>query len=175
MNLPFKHPRPNKPKDIFRKETIETLGIPAMSERETSDMSRHGEVLRWSSESEEDTQLQSTRHRKDNSAWGKRTEKELAAIEKRAADKTKPTSSECSNHINIEEGSDDERPIVQTLNKGQPKFGLLSIGTEIMRQFETGLFIGTVKSYDKKEDLYVIEYSDGDAEEYAKEEYIYAY
>ncbi len=55
MNLPFKHPRPNKPKDIFRKETIEAQGIPAMSGRETSEMSRHGEVLRWSSESEEDT------------------------------------------------------------------------------------------------------------------------
>ncbi len=53
-------------------------------------------------------------------------EKELAAIEKRAADKTKPTNSECSNQINIEEDSDDERPIVQTLNKGQPKFGLLN-------------------------------------------------
>jgi hypothetical protein len=65
MNLPFKHPRPNKPKDIFRKEIIEALGISAISEREASEMSRHGEVLRWSSESEEDTQLQSTKHRKD--------------------------------------------------------------------------------------------------------------
>ncbi len=37
-----------------------------------------------------------------------------------------PLTSECSNQINIEEDSDDERPIVQTLNKGQPKFGLLN-------------------------------------------------
>ncbi len=36
-------------------------------------------------------------------------------------------------------------------------------------------FVGTVKSYNIKEDLYKIEYSDGDAEEYDKEEYIYAY
>jgi hypothetical protein len=46
-------------------------------------MARHGEVLRWSSDSEQDTQLQTTRmHRKDNSAWGKRMEKELAAVER---------------------------------------------------------------------------------------------
>jgi hypothetical protein len=40
-------------------------------------------------EKEKDTQLQTTRHRKDNSAWGKTMEKELAAIERRAADTTK--------------------------------------------------------------------------------------
>jgi hypothetical protein len=44
-----------------------------------------------------------------------------------------------------------------------------------MSQFESGLFVGTVKSSDKKEDLYKIEYSDGDVEEYDKEEFIYAY
>jgi hypothetical protein len=129
MNLPFKQPRPNKnkPKDIFRKETIEALGISVMSASERS---------------EEDTQLQSTKHRKDNSAsaWGKRMEKELAAIEKRAADKTKLGNSEHRNQTEIGQDSDDERPIVETLNKGQPKFGLLSIGTEVMRQFESGLF-----------------------------------
>ncbi len=35
-------------------------------------------------EKEKDTQLQTKRHRKDNSAWGKTMEKELAAIERRA-------------------------------------------------------------------------------------------
>ncbi len=44
-------------------------------------------------------------------------------------------------------------PIVKTLAKGQQKFGLLSIGTELMRQFDSGLYHGTVRSYDKKEDL----------------------
>ena len=121
-----------------------------MSEREADEVARHGEVLRWSSESEEDTQVLSTVHRKDNSAWGKRMEKELTAIEKRAADKTKLANSEGSKQTESGPDSDDERPIVQTLNKGQPKFGLLSIGTEVMRQFESGLFIGTVKSYNKK-------------------------
>jgi hypothetical protein len=48
-----------------------------MSEREANEVARHGEVLRWSSESEEDTQVLSTVHRKDNSEWGKRMEKEL--------------------------------------------------------------------------------------------------
>ena len=40
-------------------------------------------------EKEKDTQLQTKRHRKDNSAWGKTMEKELAAIERRAAGITK--------------------------------------------------------------------------------------
>jgi hypothetical protein len=134
------------------------------------------EVSRWSSESEEDTQLQSTKHRKDNSAWGKRMEKELAAIERRAAEKAKHADSEGNEETAIEAESEDERPIVQTLHKAQPKFRLLSIGTEIMKQFHSGLFVGTVKGYDKTEDLlYKIEYSEGDREEYDKEEFIYAY
>jgi hypothetical protein len=165
MSLPFKHPRPNKPKDIFRKEIIEALGIPAMSEREASEMSRHGEVLRWSSESEEDTQLQSTKHRKDNSTWGKQMEKELGAIERRVAEKTTQANSGGNEETASVAESEDERPIVETLNKAQPKFVLLSIGTEVMKQFESGLFVGTVKAYVKKEDLYKIDYSDGDREE----------
>jgi hypothetical protein len=96
MHLPFKKPRPNKPHDVF--ESVHTLaGIRVLSEREADEVARHGEVLRWSgSESEEDTQVVSTVHRKDNSAWGKRMEKELAAIEKRAAEKTKLGNSEDS-------------------------------------------------------------------------------
>jgi hypothetical protein len=146
-----------------------------MSEREADEAATHGDVLRWSSESQEDTQVFSTVHRKDNSAWGKRMEKELTAIEKRAADKTKLGNSEGSKQTESGQDSDDERPIVQTLDKGLPKFGLLSIGTEIMKQFESGLFVDTVKAYDRKEDLYKIEYSDGDREEFDKEEFIYAY
>ena len=147
-----------------------------MSEREANEVARHGEVLRWSSsDSEGETQLVSTVHRKDNSEWGKRMEKELAAIEKRALEKTQLGNSEGSKETESGQDSDDERPIVQTLNKDQPKFGLLSIGTEVMKQFESGLFIGTVKGYFKKEDLYKIEYSDGDIEDYDKAEYIYAY
>ncbi len=44
-----------------------------------------------------------------------------------------------------------------------------------MRQFDCGLFHGTVRSYDKKEELYRIEYSDGNIEDFDKEEFIYAY
>ena len=40
-------------------------------------------------EKEKDTQLQTTRHRKNNSAWGKTMENELAAIERRAEGTTK--------------------------------------------------------------------------------------
>ncbi len=53
-----------------------------------------------------------------------------------------------------------------------PKLGLLGIGTEVMRQFAEGLFVGTVQSYDRKDSLYKILYSDGDMDE---KEYVYAY
>ncbi len=74
MNQPFKKPRPNKPKDIF--ESVHALaGIKMMSEseREANEVATHGEVLRWSSDSEgeEGIQVFSTVHRKDNAAWGK--------------------------------------------------------------------------------------------------------
>ncbi len=82
--------------------------------------------------------------------YTEKTTRHGETIEKRAADKTKLANSEGSKQTESGPDSDDERPIVQTLNKGQPKFGLLSIGTEVMRQFESGLFIGTVKSYNKK-------------------------
>ncbi len=56
-----------------------------------------------------------------------------------------------------------------------PKLGLLGIGTEVMRQFDEGLFVGTAQSYDRKTDLYKILYSNGDGEDMDQEEYIYAY
>jgi hypothetical protein len=102
-------------------------------------------------------------------------EKELGAIERRAAEKTTQADSGGNEETASVAESEDERPIVETLNKAQPKFGLLSIGTEVMKQFESGLFVGTVKAYAKKEDLYKIEYSDGDREEYDKAEFIEAY
>ena len=43
-----------------------------------------------------------------------------------------------------------------------PKLGLLAIGTEVMRQFSAGLFMGTVQSYNSKDGLYKIVYTDGD-------------
>ncbi len=99
----------------------------------------------------------------------------LQSNERRAAEKTKHADSEGNKETGTGAESEDDMPIVQTLNKAQPKFGLLSIGTEVMKQFESDLFVGTVKAYVKKEDLYKIEYSDGDREEYDKEEFIYAY
>ncbi len=56
-----------------------------------------------------------------------------------------------------------------------PKLGLLGIGTEVMRQFDAGLFVGTAQSYDRKDKLYKILYSDGDMEDMDQEEYVYAY
>ena len=61
------------------------------------------------------------------------------------------------------------------MKKITPKLGLLGIGTEVMRQFDEGLLVGTVQSYDRKESLYKILYSDGDMEDMDEEEYVYAY
>ena len=77
-------------------------------------------------------------------------------------------------------------PIAETLQSNEestapstvimtPKLGLLGIGTEVMRQFSAGLFMGTVQSYNSKDGLYKIEYTDGDREDMDEPEYIYAY
>ncbi len=57
----------------------------------------------------------------------------------------------------------------------KPKLGLLDIGTEVMRQFDAGLVLGTVLVFNSKDGLYKIEYSDGDREDMDEDEYIYAY
>jgi hypothetical protein len=60
--------------------------------------------------------------------------------------------------------SEDETEMPETGVVMTPKLGLLGIGTEVMRQFDEGLFVGTVQSYDRKTDFYKILYSDGDGE-----------
>ena len=107
-----------------------------LSEREADEMASHGEVLRYS-DSEEDTQFFSTESEKRELAGivnreateiaeaAKEMEIELAEIEAEF-EKAKETEIEV-------EDSDDDRPIVQTLHKDEPKFGLLSIGTEVMK------------------------------------------
>jgi hypothetical protein len=71
--------------------------------------------------------------------------------------------------------SEDETVMPETGVHMRPKMGLLGIGTEVMRQFDEGLFVGTVQSYDRKTDLYKILYSDGDGEDIDEQEYVYAY
>ena len=71
--------------------------------------------------------------------------------------------------------SQDETESPDTGMGMTPKLGLLGIGTEVMRQFDEGLFVGTVQSYDRKTDLYKILYSDGDGEDMDQQEYVYAY
>ena len=80
---------------------------------------------------------------------------------------------------------DDNIPIAETLDSDEdftaptsvmtPKLGLLGIGTEVMRQFDAGLFLGTVISFNSKDGLYKIEYTDGDREDMDEPEFIYAY
>ena len=76
------------------------------------------------------------------------------------------------------EGSDNDEDyttLPDTNEKMSPKLGLLGIGTEVMKQFDDGLFVGTVQSYNRKDSLYEIKYSDGDMEDMDEEEYVYAY
>jgi hypothetical protein len=76
------------------------------------------------------------------------------------------------------EGSDNDEDyttLPDTNEKMSPKLGLLGIGTEVMKQFDAGLFVGTVQSYNRKDSLYKIKYSDGDMEDMDEEEYVYAY
>ena len=58
------------------------------------------------------------------------------------------------------------------------KFGALAIGETVCRIFgEHGIFYGVIKAYRKegKQELYTVEYSDGDAEDLDEKEYNYAY
>ena len=77
-------------------------------------------------------------------------------------------------------------PIAETLQSNEestapstvsmtPKLGLLGIGTEVMRQFDAGLFWGTVQAFNSKDGLYKIEYTDGEREDMDEAEFIYAY
>ena len=70
---------------------------------------------------------------------------------------------------------EEDTQLPDTNEKQTPKLGLLGIGTEVMRQFDAGLFVGTVHSYDRKDKLYKILYSDGDMEDMDETEYVYAY
>jgi hypothetical protein len=71
--------------------------------------------------------------------------------------------------------SEDETQIPETGVVTTPQLGLLGIGTEVMRQFDKGLFLGTVRRYVRNTDLYKILYSGGDGEDMDQKEYVYAY
>jgi hypothetical protein len=70
---------------------------------------------------------------------------------------------------------EDYTPLSETVNNMKPKLGLLGIGTEVMKQFDAGLFLGTVLVFNSKDGLYKIEYTDEDREDMDEDEYIYAY
>ena len=71
--------------------------------------------------------------------------------------------------------SDSEEEFTPLSTTMKPKLGLLGIGTEVMRQFDAGLFLGTVLSFNSKDGLYKIEYTDGEREDMDEAEFIYAY
>jgi hypothetical protein len=85
------------------------------------------------------------------------------------------TKEKATDIVEEEVSSDDELLLPETGVQMSPKMGLLGIGTEVMRQFDEGLFTGTVQSYDRKTNLYKILYSDGDGEDVEEDEYVYAY
>jgi hypothetical protein len=139
-------------------------------------------------------------HRKDNSEWGKRMEKELGRIEKRQQ-KTAETSSPNVINGEVMTRSDEERipimedslPISQTLtktteiltNEDEVKennetvaapVGDKAIGEKIARDFgELGVFRGYVYKVETERGrhYYNVKYEDEDMEEWDESQYIY--
>jgi hypothetical protein len=139
-----------------------------------------------------------TAHRKDNSAWGKTMEKELAQIEKRQQAKvqSKPDTVTPSLDVNSdseedslpiaqtiqaskEDSDDDNLPIAKTLRGSKHSDAL---GKIIAKHFgEQGTFTGEVVGveYDSEDEaqeapFYVVQYDDGDREDMTEEELSYA-
>ncbi len=136
-----------------------------MSEREATEMSRHVEVLRCSSDSEEDgVPIANTvqEQDKDSDVWVPTTDTQamLAAAEKKAIE--------------------DEAIFadVKAIPEGQEAVGVAA-GVGIARDFEKdlGVFIGEVKHVraQRKRHVYHVQYEDGDSEDFDLEEYQFAY
>jgi hypothetical protein len=135
------------------------------------------------------------RHRKDNSEWGKRMEKELAQIEKRTEAAVKKTAStkDCEREADVGVQKAIELPIIETIEKEnlgassstEPKASnkhTSALGKRVAKDFgKLGVFFGVVQSveYDtddagEEKPFYVVEYTDGDREDYSDNELEFA-
>jgi hypothetical protein len=128
-------------------------------------------------------------HRKDNSAWGKRMEKELGQIERRQQAKdggSNPTvipyirgikvmsareADECAEFGEVLRWSEDEEGIPNLFQKGHS-----NLGKECAKYFEAVLHYGTVTEVipRRKGYYYKITYEDGDQEDMDEGELIFA-
>jgi hypothetical protein len=133
-------------------------------------------------------------HRKDNSEWGKRMEKELAQIDKRKEKKQKEAAIPKTKLLSEREAdemarngdvttwsSDSEgdtvaiKDTIQKKTNTTPEVGQhKDVGMKIARDFgKKGVFLGEVvlavecdsEDIAKNEDIYVVEYTDGDRED----------
>jgi hypothetical protein len=117
-------------------------GIKMMSEREADECARHGEVLNWSPDSEEMLKSASkdmSDSEEDNIPFSRLQEKMSVR------DKTATTKTQVPKLI----------------------FGEACIGHLILKQFETGVFKGTVMTATKQRGRYIyhVIYEDGDSED----------
>ncbi len=128
-------------------------------------------------------------HRKDNSEWGKRMEKQLGQIEGRQQAKegvSKPTvipfipgvkmmsereADECAQFGEVLRWSEDEENIPELFVKGHGNLGKI-----VAKFFETVLHVGTVTEVipRRKGFYYKVTYGDGDQEDMDEEELIHA-
>ncbi len=128
-------------------------------------------------------------HRKDNSEWGKRMEKQLGQIEGRQQAKeggSKPTvipfipgikmmsereADECAQFGEVLRCSEDEENIPELFVKGHGNLWKI-----VAKFFETVLHVGTVTEVipRRKGFYYKVTYGDGDQEDMDEEELIYA-
>jgi hypothetical protein len=120
------------------KETAVTKGIKLMSYREALECSRHGEVLRWSSDSEVETEK--------TDGTGK--EKLSCPFEGLIVPETELQDSP--------EKAGKEATVIETF-----------IGMKVAKQFEAGLFIGEITAVNSERGrcLYTVLYEGGDGED----------
>jgi hypothetical protein len=133
-------------------------GIKLLSERESDEVARHGEVLRWSSDSEADevpiaqTTVQKT---KQSDIWG-------------------PTAKTKALLADLDKNGTEDFPVMQAIPEGHE-----AVGVGIARDFgkDMGVFKGEVRHVkaQRKRHIYHVQYEDGDSENFGLAEYQFAY
>jgi hypothetical protein len=128
-------------------------------------------------------------HRKDNSEWGKRMERQLGQIERRQEANegvniphvipfipgvpmmSEREATKCAQFGEVLRWSEDEDKIPELFVKGH-----VNLGKSVAKFFETVLFIGTVTEIiPRRTDFYYkVTYEDGDQEDMDNEELMYA-
>jgi hypothetical protein len=145
-------------------------GIPMMSEREADECAKFGEVHRWSSDSEGDTEK--------TTGADKETPVPIQYHGQSCKNKRNTivliTETEPETELPDSDGEEDNIPFGQLMNKQKESVGVeTEVGMKVAKQFEAGLFVGEVKAVTGKRGrcLYTILYEDGDGEDMNDKEY----